>query len=178
MTTPTKPSDAEFLAEMKALAKEAMKQVETYGASAPLLKFAKISLSAIPRLIGMVEAEKKRADDSDAALAMANSLYAESELHVIHEEKAATERNAEIALRICIERNDAQDERDAALAEVARLRAALIPIVDEFSCTIEQYNKIGPDFTHKDGTEVFMVQTVLDREPLIVAARAALASKE
>ena len=66
------------------------------------------------------------------------------------------------------------DDLADALARVAVLEKALEPIVTEFSCTIEQYYKLGPDFTHKDGTEVFAVQSILDREPLIEAARAAL----
>jgi hypothetical protein len=166
----TDQTDAEFIAEMKALAKEATKQVEAYGASAPLLKFANAARTAIPRLIGMVEAEKKRADDSDAALAMANSLYAESELHVIHRaeirhiladhDRVCKERDAlrinavdDAFVKRIMEMPDAellasvepgeidlnkqlfktakmQVERDAALAEVARMREALVEVHD------------------------------------------------
>ena len=60
-------------------------------------------------------------------------------------------------------------------ATVAALVEALEGLVSEFGGTIDQYHKIGPDFTHKDGTEVFDVGVVLDRAPLIDAARAALA---
>lgn len=51
---------------------------------------------------------------------------------------------------------------------------ALEPIVDEFESTIEQYNKNGPHWTSADG-EMFDVGVVLDREPLILSARQALA---
>lgn len=61
------------------------------------------------------------------------------------------------------------------MAAAPELLAALVALVDEFGCTIDQYHKNGPDWTHKDGTEVFDVSTVLDRAPLIDAARAAIA---
>jgi hypothetical protein len=75
---------------------------------------------------------------------------------------------------------------DAGIAEAnARLIAAapalleaLGALVDEFGGSIEQYHKIGPDFTHKDGTETLWASTLLDREPLIEAARAAIAKAE
>lgn len=55
------------------------------------------------------------------------------------------------------------------------LLAFLTSIVDEFGGTIAQYHKIGPDFTFKDGTEVFEVSVVLGRASLIDEARAAIA---
>jgi len=54
------------------------------------------------------------------------------------------------------------------------LAEALESIIDEFGCSIDQYNRIGPDYTHKDGTQVFNVSVLLDREPLLEKAKAAL----
>lgn len=45
-------------------------------------------------------------------------------------------------------------------------------VVDEFGCSITQYHRNGPDFTHKDGTEVFEVSVLLNRSEIIDAARA------
>lgn len=66
--------------------------------------------------------------------------------------------------------------------ELATLRAQLAEAVDlldqivsEFGSTIELYHRIGPHWTHKDGTEVFEVSSILDREPLINAASATVA---
>lgn len=50
----------------------------------------------------------------------------------------------------------------------------LSALVNDLGCTIEQYDKIGPDFTHKDGTEVFHVSVLLDRRELIDGLRADL----
>lgn len=61
------------------------------------------------------------------------------------------------------------------IASAPALVEALKALVEEFGGTIEQYHKIGPDYTLSAGTEVFEVSTVLDREPLIEAARQALA---
>lgn len=74
---------------------------------------------------------------------------------------------------------DADREDPAALIasqakRIAELEKALEPLVDEFGCSIEQYDRIGPDWTHKDGTEVFEVSTLLDRRELIDRARATL----
>lgn len=55
------------------------------------------------------------------------------------------------------------------------LLAVLQKIVWEFGGSIEQYHKLGPDWTMKDGTETFNVSVVLDREELIEEARAAIA---
>jgi len=63
-------------------------------------------------------------------------------------------------------------------AEVERLRGALQPIVEEFGSTIALYHKIGPDYTLKDGTEVFEVSSILDRSDLIDAALAAINTGE
>jgi len=63
-------------------------------------------------------------------------------------------------------------------AEVERLREALQPIVEEFGSTIAQYHKIGPDYTLKDGTEVFEVSSILDRSDLIDAGLSALNTGE
>lgn len=52
----------------------------------------------------------------------------------------------------------------------------LTKLVDEFTCSIEQYHKIGPDWTMKDGTETFNVSVLLDREELLAEARAAIAA--
>ena len=60
---------------------------------------------------------------------------------------------------------------------VAELEGVLEPLVHEFGCSIELYDKNGPDWTHKDGTEVFEVSTLLDRRELIDRARAALRAK-
>lgn len=68
----------------------------------------------------------------------------------------------------------AEAERDAAVADRDALRDALAPIVDEFGCSIELYHRNGPHWTHKDGTQVFDVSVLLDREPLLDAAKAAL----
>ncbi len=66
-------------------------------------------------------------------------------------------------------------ERDTDLvAQAPAMAEALAELVDEFGGSIEQYHKIGPDFTHKDGTEVFHVGVVLDRAELIERARALL----
>lgn len=54
------------------------------------------------------------------------------------------------------------------------LRNALERLVDEFGCSIAQYDRIGPDWTHKDGTEVFEVSVLLDRRELIDRARSLL----
>ncbi|MDP1873685.1 hypothetical protein [Phenylobacterium sp.] len=65
-----------------------------------------------------------------------------------------------------------------AAASAPALLEALKAIVEEFGGTIEQYHKIGPDYTLSAGTEVFEVSTILDREPLIEAARAAIFQAE
>lgn len=62
------------------------------------------------------------------------------------------------------------------IAAAPALLSLLTEIVDEFGCSIQQYHKNGPDFTHKDGTEVFHVSVLLDREGLIERARAAVAT--
>jgi hypothetical protein len=51
-------------------------------------------------------------------------------------------------------------------------------IVTEFGGAIEQYRKLGPHWTQKDGNETFDVGVILDREPLIERARALLAKAE
>jgi len=61
------------------------------------------------------------------------------------------------------------------IASAPDLLEALKALVDEFGCTIDQYHKVGPHWTQKDGNELFDVGVVLDREPLIEAARAAIA---
>jgi hypothetical protein len=61
------------------------------------------------------------------------------------------------------------------VAGVDEVEAVLREIVEEFGGTIEQYHRTGPDYTFRDGTEVFEVSTVLDREPIIARARAILA---
>jgi len=59
----------------------------------------------------------------------------------------------------------------------AREAASLLTeIADEFGGSIQQYDKIGPDWTHKDGTEVFNVSALLDRRELIYRARALAAT--
>ena len=63
-----------------------------------------------------------------------------------------------------------------ARARIATLEGILGEVVSEFGCSIEQYHKNGPDFTFKDGTEVFAASTLLDREELIDKARAELCS--
>jgi hypothetical protein len=197
----TDQTDAEFIAEMKALAESATGLPDVPWEArngdvwfdgervardcwTPDAAFIAAARTAIPRLIGMVEAEKKRADDAEAErdslrVNAVDDAFVKRVMEMPDAELLASVEPGEIDLnKQLFKTAKMRVERDTALAEVARLREALIPIVDEFSCTIEQYYKIGPDFTHKDGTEVFIVQTVLDREPLIVAARAALASKE
>jgi hypothetical protein len=67
---------------------------------------------------------------------------------------------------------------DAIAAEIVRrwnAFEALAKLADEFGCTLDQYNKNGPHWTHKDGTQVFDVAVVLDRAGLIEEARAAVA---
>ena len=66
----------------------------------------------------------------------------------------------------------AEQERDR-LRTVAE---ATYKLVDEFGCTLDQYNRKGPDYTHKDGTEVFDVSVITDRASLIEETRAALAA--
>lgn len=61
-------------------------------------------------------------------------------------------------------------------AERDGLREIVAEVVDEFGGSIDQYHKIGPDWTHKDGTETLNASTLMDREPLIERARAALAN--
>lgn len=58
--------------------------------------------------------------------------------------------------------------------ENARLREALGKLVDEFGCSIDLYHRNGPDYTFKDGTQVFGVAVLLDREELITSAKAIL----
>jgi hypothetical protein len=106
-------TDAEFLADIAAKAENAAIAVETYGASAPLLTFAKISLSAIPRLIGMVKAEAERDEVRTDLNDRIEDLSAELR-EAFAAEKTANLRSDMIAR-----------ERDAVLAENARLRAAL-----------------------------------------------------
>ena len=53
---------------------------------------------------------------------------------------------------------------------------ALEQLVEEFYGSIQQYDKIGPDFTHKDGTEVFHVSVLLDRRELLEDARRILSA--
>lgn len=55
------------------------------------------------------------------------------------------------------------------------LVGALSALVDEFGGSLDNYHKLGPDFTFKDGTEVIHASTLVDREPQIEAALAALA---
>lgn len=62
----------------------------------------------------------------------------------------------------------------SAEARLAVVTEALRPIVEEFGCSIQQYHKIGPDYTLSGGVEVLNVGVLLDREPLIEAARQAL----
>ena len=47
-------------------------------------------------------------------------------------------------------------------------------LADEFGCSLDQYNKNGPDWTHKDGTETLNASVLLDRTELIEEARAYL----
>jgi hypothetical protein len=61
------------------------------------------------------------------------------------------------------------------IAAAPGMYALLYSIVDEFGGSIDQYNRYGPDFTHKDGTEVLHVSVLMDREPIIERARAILA---
>lgn len=63
-------------------------------------------------------------------------------------------------------------------ARIEALEKALSALVEEFGGTIEQYHKIGPDYTLSAGTEVFEVSAILDREPLIEAARAVLTGEK
>jgi hypothetical protein len=73
---------------------------------------------------------------------------------------------------------DTAAERDRLREINAELVTALRNLVEEFGGTIAQYYKFGPNWTHKDGTEVFDASTVLDREPLIEAARALITKAE
>ena len=61
-------------------------------------------------------------------------------------------------------------------AEGPGLRNALERLVEEFHGSIEQYDKIGPDFTRKDGTELFHASVLLDRRDLLDEASAILAT--
>lgn len=71
-----------------------------------------------------------------------------------------------------------QDQLAAKDAALKLCVEALSGLVDEFGTSIAQYHKIGPDFIQKDGTELFQVCVLLDREQLIEAGRSALASAE
>ena len=53
-------------------------------------------------------------------------------------------------------------------------RAAGLVVDELLHGTIEQYHKIGPEFTRKDGAEFFHISTVLDREELLRSLGAAL----
>lgn len=66
-------------------------------------------------------------------------------------------------------------ELSAQSAEVERLRGVVGPLLDELECTLDQYHRNGPDWTFKDGTEVFAASVLLDRAELIQSVRAALA---
>ena len=59
-------TDAKFIAELRALAEKATRDVEAYGASAPLLKFANVARTAIPRFIKMVDRLKQERDEARA----------------------------------------------------------------------------------------------------------------
>lgn len=164
----TDQTDAEFIAEISSRAENAANDhaviYSRIALSPKTYELGEASRTAIPRLIGMVEAEKKRADDAEA---WASCCQQDRDLanDTLYEEKAATERNAEIAERICIERNDAQVERDTALAEVARLRAVLEPFA-------LQNDNLEDFVTNKGAYPVFFSVKQIE------AARAALASKE
>jgi hypothetical protein len=62
----------------------------------------------------------------------------------------------------------------ALIAELKEARGIIAETVEEFGCTIDLYNRIGPHWTSADG-EMFDVGVVLDREPLIDRGRAFLA---
>ena len=70
------------------------------------------------------------------------------------------------------------DDVKATLSALDEAVELLRQVENEFGCSIEQYNRNGPDFTHKDGTEVFHVSVLLDREELIGRARNFLARYE
>lgn len=67
-----------------------------------------------------------------------------------------------------------QEANACLIAEAPNLLTILAEIVDEFGGSIAQYHKIGPDYTFKDGTEVFEASVLLDREALIERARNAI----
>lgn len=52
--------------------------------------------------------------------------------------------------------------------------ASALDVLKELQGSIHSYNKNGPDWTHKDGTEVFEVSVLMDRQDAIDAAVAAL----
>lgn len=122
-------------------------------------------------------------DDRDALAERVRELEAERRLtptafqYRLHLAQMAAQGAAERAAIYDRARDEAEARATAAEAERDAMRAALVELVDEFGGSIEQYHKIGPDFTHKDGTEVFHVGVVLDRAELIERARAALTPK-
>jgi hypothetical protein len=69
---------------------------------------------------------------------------------------------------------DALSAAHASLHALPGLVAVLQLLVDEFGGTLDLYNRNGPDFTFKDGTQVFDVSVIVDRAEIIESARAAL----
>lgn len=61
-----------------------------------------------------------------------------------------------------------------ALEALREAREALERLVYEFGSAIDTYDRIGPDWTHKDGTQVIEVSTLLDRREFIEQGRDAL----
>lgn len=61
--------------------------------------------------------------------------------------------------------------------ELAAAQAVLkqaLNVLSEFQCSIDLYNKNGPDWTHKDGTEVFEVSVLTDRAEMLESAITAI----